>query len=124
MVDASGHGGKGAGLHYTPFWPPSNGTSRTYARKNLRKSRESTRTAKVGIAYRQKGDCGRAIRDYDRAISLNARFAPTYYNRALAHYFIRDYTKAWADVRACQRLGGKVHPRFLADLRKASGRHR
>ena len=80
--------------------------------------------ANRGIAYRQKGDCGRAIRDYDRAISLNARFAPTYYNRALAHYFIRDYTKAWADVRACQRLGGKVHPRFLADLRKASGRHR
>ena len=41
---------------------------------------------------------------------------------AIAHYFMREYDKAGADVKACRQLGGQVHPEFLAELRKASGR--
>ena len=29
---------------------------------------------------------------------------------------------AWADVKACRKLGGEVDPDFLSKLRKASGR--
>ena len=45
-----------------------------------------------------------------------------YLNRAVAYYYRRDYDKAWADVKACRRLGGEVFPVFLGELRKASGR--
>ena len=43
--------------------------------------------------------------------------AEAHHNRAIAYYFMRDYDKAWADVKACQRLGGKVYPGFLTELR-------
>ncbi len=45
--------------------------------------------------------------------------ADAYYGRATAYYGLSSYQKAWADVKACLRLGGKVDPEFLADLRKA-----
>jgi len=76
-----------------------------------------------GSAYGKKGDYDRAIRDLNKAIELNPRDAEAYKNRAMAHYFKRQYGKAWADVRACQRLGGKVPPKLLEALRKASGRN-
>jgi len=41
---------------------------------------------------------------------------------AALHFRQRDYEKAWADVKECQRLGLEVPPEFLAKLRKASGR--
>ena len=50
-----------------------------------------------------------AIRGYGKAIALAPGFGAAYH-------------KAWADVKECQRLGGKVNPKFLTLLRKASGR--
>jgi hypothetical protein len=35
-----------------------------------------------------------------------------------------EYDKARADLEACQRLGGEVDPKVLAELRKASGREK
>jgi tetratricopeptide (TPR) repeat protein len=63
-----------------------------------------------------------AIKDLTKAIELGSQDARVYKDRAFLHWFYRDYEKAWADVNECERLGGKVDPEFLAELRKASGR--
>jgi len=74
------------------------------------------------MGYEQKGDYDAAIRDYTRGVEVEPECAEADQGRALAHYGKRENDKAWADVKECQRLGGQVHPQFLADLRKASGR--
>lgn len=60
------------------------------------------------------------IRDYSRAIELKPVFAEAYQNRAIARYALKDYGRAWADVAACQRLGGQPNPMFLSALRQAA----
>jgi len=39
-----------------------------------------------------------------------------------AYYFQREYEKSWKDVEKAQYLGQRIDPKFLDDLRKASGR--
>lgn len=50
--------------------------------------------------------------------------AEAYYNRGVVYYLKKEYDKAWEDVYKAQSLGFKVHPEFLNDLRKASGRQK
>jgi tetratricopeptide (TPR) repeat protein len=92
-----------------------------------------------GLAYGQKGDRqhaligqGRALRNagvwdvaidcFTKAIEVGPASPDVFHDRAIAHSHRYDYEKAWADVKECQRLGGEVDPKFLAELRKASGR--
>jgi len=75
-----------------------------------------------GSAYLRKGDLERAFRDLDRAIALDGANAEFYATRARAWLAKGNYARAWDDVARCQALGGTVEPRFLRDLRQASGR--
>ena len=45
-----------------------------------------------------------------------------YHTRGLAYLAKGDYDKAWADLKKCQALGGKVEEKDLDQLRKESGR--
>jgi len=45
-----------------------------------------------------------------------------YADRAVAHYYRKAYDRAWADVKTCRRLGGKVNPALLDALKNATGR--
>ena len=72
--------------------------------------------------YFEKGRYDVAIRDYTKAVELAPERALPHVNRGAAYFKKGDYDKAWADVKECQHLGGKVDPAFLAELRKASGR--
>ncbi len=77
-----------------------------------------------GFAYGGKGLWDLAIKDFTKVIEL-APEAPTIYeNRARTYLAQKSYDAAWADVKAAQRLGHKVDPDFLADLRSASGREK
>ena len=75
-----------------------------------------------GLAFTEKEEFGRAIADYTRAIDLDPSNAAYYPNRGLAYFARSDYAKAWADVNKCRALGGAVNPKFLDELRKATGR--
>jgi len=75
-----------------------------------------------GIAYHNKGQYDQAISDYNRALEIDPRDAVPYYNRGIAYYSKKEYDKSWEDVKKAQDLGLKVSPKFLEDLRKASGR--
>ena len=77
-----------------------------------------------GFAYFKKGQYDQAISDFNKAIELKPKFAEVYNNRAVAYFFKREYDKAWDDVYKAQNLGFQIHPRFLKDLREASGRER
>jgi hypothetical protein len=55
---------------------------------------------------------------------LNPRDAKAYNHRGVAYFYIKEYDSAWSDVNKAQALGGRIHPKFLQDLQKASGRER
>jgi tetratricopeptide (TPR) repeat protein len=75
-----------------------------------------------GITYTAKGQYDQAISDFTMALEINPRDALAYYHRARAYYFKKEYDKSWRDIKKAQDLGYKVPPKFLDDLRKASGR--
>ena len=76
----------------------------------------------MGVVYGKLRQYTKGIAACKKAVAIKPDYADAYYNRAAAYYYSRDYDKAWADVKACQKLGRKVNPEFLAELRKASGR--
>jgi tetratricopeptide (TPR) repeat protein len=76
-----------------------------------------------GLAYYNKGQHDKALADYSRAIEINPRDAKAYNNRGIAYFYIKEYDNAWRDVKKAQSLGYKIDPKFLKNLREASGRH-
>ncbi len=77
-----------------------------------------------GIAYLSKGQYDQAISDFTKALEINPRYTDAYYNRGVSYFDKGQYDKAWEDVYKAQDLGHEVHPKFLKDLRKASGRQK
>ncbi|MHC4488482.1 MAG: tetratricopeptide repeat protein [Planctomycetota bacterium] len=77
-----------------------------------------------GIADAKKGEHDQAISNYNKAIELNAKDVGAYYNRAVTHYYKREYNRAWDDVYKTQSLGLQFPPEFLKALHDASGRER
>jgi tetratricopeptide (TPR) repeat protein len=77
-----------------------------------------------GLAYGQKGQFERALADFNQVLRLNPRHGEAYSSRAITHYWLRNYDRAWADVKQAESLGVKSTPEFLRDLRRASGRER
>jgi tetratricopeptide (TPR) repeat protein len=71
-----------------------------------------------------KGQYDKAISDFTKAIEINPSFAKAYNNRGVSYFYKKNYEKAWNDVYKAQNLGDTVHPRFLEDLRQASGRQK
>ena len=74
-----------------------------------------------GNAYVRKGQYDKAITDFNNAIKLNPRYAMAYNSRAVCYFYKKRYDNAWNDVRKAQYLGYKINPKFLIDLREASG---
>jgi tetratricopeptide (TPR) repeat protein len=77
-----------------------------------------------GIAYYAQDFPDQAIADWDKAIELSPESADIYQKRAFAYFKKEKYDKSWEDVHKIEGLGYKVPPKFLEDLRKASGRDR
>jgi tetratricopeptide (TPR) repeat protein len=77
-----------------------------------------------GLAYQNQGNLNQAISEYTKAIQINSNYAQAYNNRTVVYFLNREYDKSWEDVHKIEKLGGKVHPEFLGELKKASGRER
>jgi tetratricopeptide (TPR) repeat protein len=91
-----------------------------------------------GNIFFQTHRLSEAIADYDEAIRLNRNFADAYADRARAWLELKDYDKAWADVKMFRslggafdhtqgrpeqpRMGGAPDPDFVPSLIEASGR--
>jgi Tfp pilus assembly protein PilF len=75
-----------------------------------------------GIAYANKNQHDQAISDYNKALEIDRKSAGAYYNRAIAYYSKKEYDESWKDIKKAEDLGYKIPPKFLENLRKASGR--
>ena len=63
-----------------------------------------------------------AIADCTKALEINPKDAMAYQYRAMSFSMKKEFDKAWEDVHKAESLNFKFDPKFLDDLRKASGR--
>ena len=77
-----------------------------------------------GVVWGRKGQHHQAMQDFTKAIALDPDLAEAYVNRARAHYQMRAYDKAWADVKMCRNLGYKVDPGLLEAIHAALEREK
>jgi tetratricopeptide (TPR) repeat protein len=75
-----------------------------------------------GRVYYQNGQGESAVRDLTKAIELKPDTADFYRDRAMAYRLLKEYDKAWADVREVRKVYGRMDPKFLEDLSRESGR--
>ena len=77
-----------------------------------------------GCSYMIRHQYEQAISDFNKALEISPKYAEAYYNRGYTYYLKEEYEKSWEDINKAQDLGLKVPPKFLDDLRKASGREK
>lgn len=70
----------------------------------------------------QKQQYDSAISDFTRALEIKPTDSHCYTNRAACWYFMKDYEKAWADVKRCREAGGTPNPKLIELLRGATVR--
>jgi tetratricopeptide (TPR) repeat protein len=79
-----------------------------------------------GFVYSIKGLYDQAILDFSKSIELsnpqNSQVPRIYYRRALCYYHLNDFERSWADVQKAEELGHESTPKFIDNLKKASGR--
>jgi len=78
--------------------------------------------AKRGEVYLAQGENDKAVVDFNKVIEDKPDLAVIYHNRALCFYAKKEYDKAWKDVRKAEELGLAGNPKFIENLKKASGR--
>jgi len=76
------------------------------------------------IAYQKIGNLGLALSDCSKAIQINPNYAKAFHNRAVIYLLRKEYTKSWEDLHRAEALGYKIDPRFLEELKKATGREK
>ena len=87
------------------------------AEKDLRESIElkvdSSNTCNLGVVLHKEGKLKEAIEYYDKSINLDATLAHVYYNRAMAHHFLKNWKLAIRDYSKAQELGHKNNELYL-----------
>lgn len=67
-----------------------------------------------GLAQEERGEYIYAIREYDRALSLDPRLAWAYYHRGIAHGSSGNFRQETEDLQAAARLGLRAAADALA----------
>ncbi len=77
-----------------------------------------------GVIYLKNNNPGLAIKDLSTAISINPNNFAAYFYRSIAYMYLKQYDKSWDDVHFVERRGDKVDPKFIAELKRLSGKER
>ena len=77
-----------------------------------------------GKLYHDTGNLTQALADYNQALKLKPELVEAYNNRAVAYFQLKDYAAALSDVQQAERLGLRVNPDFLQELKAAAGAKR
>jgi len=75
-----------------------------------------------GFVYAKQNNFIQAVADFTKALEIDPALAKAYDSRGRSYYHMKEYDKAWADVHKAEGLGSAVSPKFLAELKKASGK--
>ena len=75
-----------------------------------------------GMIYSRIEKYDQAIADFNKTLERDPKNTEAYISRGRAYYFKGEYDKSWEDIKKAQALGHPIPPKFLEDLRKASGR--
>jgi tetratricopeptide (TPR) repeat protein len=75
---------------------------------SLHQSKLASAYSRRGLAFRNKGELERAIRDFDEAIRLTPSIAEDYHNRGALLAERGDYDLAFEDYRLAIRLNPKA----------------
>ena len=80
----------------------------------------------LGRLYVRQGKYDLAIENFTKSIELlgdnDNRWLYVHLSRAKAYYHLKEYNKAWADVKYCREKKIRVPDDFLHDLERASGK--
>jgi len=82
-------------------------------RKSIELKEESSNTCNIGVVLDKKGQHKKAIVYYDKSISLDDTQAHVYYNRAMAHHFLKNWKLAIHDYSKAQEMGHKNNDLYL-----------
>ncbi len=97
-----------------------------FSTANIQQTQAESRDAEAynnrGNTHADKGQYDQAISDYTKALEINPQDAIAYCNRGIVYYFRKEYGKSWENVKKARSLGYQIDPKFLDELRKASGR--
>lgn len=77
-----------------------------------------------GVAYGNKGNLDQSVSDHTKAIEITPGLASAYNNRGISYFYKKEYDKSWKDIHKAEELGYKVSPKFISELKKASGREK
>lgn len=79
----------------------------------------------LGLTYINKGDFDKAIYYFNKTLEINPEAindGQFHNDRAVAYFWKKEYDKCWDDVNKAMELGYSIHPQFLSELKKATGR--
>lgn len=82
-------------------------------RKSIELKEESSNTCNFGVVLDKKRHHKEAIVYYDKSISLDDTQAHVYYNRAMAHHFLKNWKLAIHDYSKAQEMGLKNNDLYL-----------
>jgi len=75
-----------------------------------------------GLDHCRTGDFDLATLDFYKVIELEPDNGQVYNDRAVIFFEKKEYSKCWDDIHKAESLNYKVHPGFLKELKKVSGR--
>ena len=81
----------------------------------------------LGLTYVNKGDFDKAIYYFNKTLEVKPDVindGQFHNDRAVAYFWKKEYDKCWEDVNKAMELGYKIHPQFLRELKKATGREK
>lgn len=79
----------------------------------------------LGLTYADMRDYDNALTYFNKVLEINPASendGQFHNDRGIAYFFLKDYDKCWEDVNKAIQLGYRVHPQFLSELKRASGR--
>ena len=76
-----------------------------------------------GNIYADKSNYEKAVIDYSMAIEINPQMGKIYYSQAVCYWKLRDFDKAWVDVKKADALGAVMDQRFIFALRMDTARN-
>jgi len=85
----------------------------TDLRKSIELKEDFSNTCNLGVVLYEEGQHQEAIEYYNKSINLDATRAHIYYNRAMAHHFLKNWKLAILDYSKAQEMGHKNNDLYL-----------